>query len=100
MTDTLEEIFKEIEDAFLENFDECRLINRTTDLQVEFSNEYDYNWFEKNICYPESLDEKEYPIEFLSGFKPIGDISIGKYEYSFSFTVNNKNKLIEMLNQR
>jgi hypothetical protein len=100
MAETLEEIFNEIENAFSKNFNECRLTNRTTNLEIEFSNEYDYNWFEENICYPKNLDEKEYPIDFLSSLKPIGDILSDRYGYSFIFTVKDKDKLIEMLNQR
>lgn len=92
-------IFEEIKKAFIDNFEDCKLTNRTVDLEIEFKHENDAKWFEKNICYPKGLEEDEYPIEFLSSLSPIGDLKHRSlFGYTFTFKVKNKDKLIKMLN--
>jgi len=94
-------IFEEIKNAFLDNFEDCKVIDRTLDLDVEFKNQADAEWFKENICYPKGLKKKEYPISFLSSSAPIGDPEhFGTSVYSVSFEVNDKDKLINMLNMR
>ncbi|GAB4312695.1 MAG: hypothetical protein Kow0019_11740 [Methanobacteriaceae archaeon] len=100
MTETLEQVFNDIKNAFLENFNDCRLTDRATNLLVEFKNKVDYKWFKENVCCPKNLNTEEYPIDCMAHFEPIGDKSSSEYEYSAMFTVKNKYKLIEMLNQR
>lgn len=94
-------IFDEIKTAFLNNFEECDVLNTTTDIRVEFKHETDAEWFEKNICYPESLDEKEYPVHFISSFGPMANSKNSEGEvYSITFDVNDKDKLVTMLNNK
>lgn len=100
MTETLEQVFNDIKNAFLENFNDCRLTDRATNLLVEFKNESDYKWFKENICYPNNLNAEEYPIHCMAHSEPIGDKLSSEYEYSSMFTVSNKDKLIKMINQR
>lgn len=92
--------FEEIKKAFLDNFD-CKIVNRTVDLEVRFKYENDADWFDSNICYPKDLEKDEYPIEFLSSLSPIGDLKYASpYSYIFNFRVKDGAKLIKMLNTR
>jgi hypothetical protein len=94
-------IFDEIKTAFLDNFEDCEVKNRTTDIEVEFKHKIDAEWFKMNICSPKNLKEDESPIQFISSMAPIGDPEhIAKSVYSVSFEVNDKNKLIDMINKR
>lgn len=93
--------FKEINKAFLDNFKDCNVINRTIDIDVEFKHETDAEWFYKNICYPKGLEKDEYPVGMISSMSPIGDPKhIATSVYSISFVVNDKDKLINMLYSR
>jgi hypothetical protein len=94
-------IFEEIKEAILDNFENCEVKNRTTDIEVEFKNESDAKWFKENICYPKELKEEEYPIHFISSMSPLGDPEhIARSVYSISFEVSDKDRLISMLNNR
>ena len=94
-------VFEEIKKAFLDNFEACKVIDRTLDIDVEFKNNTDAEWFKENICYPKGLKKEEYPITFLSASTPIGDLEhFDTSVYSISFEVNDKDKLINMLNMR
>ena len=94
-------IFEEIKNAFLDNFEDCKVIDRTLDLDVEFKNQADAEWFKENICYPKCLEKELYPVSFLSSSAPIGDPEhIASLVYSVSFEVNDKDKLINMINSR
>ena len=94
-------IFEEIKKAFLDNFEACKVIDRTLDIDVEFKNNADAEWFKENICYPKGLKKEEYPITFLSSSSPIGDPQhIASSVYSVSFEVNDKDKLINLINSR
>ncbi len=97
-----DKIFDEIKKAFLDNFEDCRPLNKITDIEVEFKHSSDAEWFKENICYPKNLKEEEYPVHFMSSMAPIGNDPehLARSVYSVSFVVNDNEKLITMLNSK
>lgn len=59
-------VFEEIKKAFLDNFEDCRVFNATTDIEVQFKNKTDSDWFNENIVMPKGLKEDEYPIHVVN----------------------------------
>jgi hypothetical protein len=90
----VDERFEKIEKAFLDNFEDCRVFNATTDIEVEFKNKNDSDWFYENIGVPKDLKEDEYPIHISMSVTPKNMPS----GYIFKFKVLNTDKLIDMLN--
>ncbi len=93
--------FEEINEAFINKFEDCELENQTTAIRAIFKNETDAKWFQENICYPKSLDLNEYPVRFISAMSPIGDLKFtSKESHTVDFQVKDKNKLINLLNNK
>lgn len=94
-------VFAEIKKAFLDNFEDSNLINRTKTLRAEFKYESDAKWFYENICHPIDLERDEYPVHFVSSISPIGaEEFTSKFPFSIDFEVVDKEKLIKMLNNK
>jgi hypothetical protein len=93
--------FEEIKKAFLDNFEDGVLINQTKTLRAEFTHESEAKWFYENICHPIDLKKEEYPVQFVSSISPIGKEEFtSKTPFSIDFEVNDKDKLIKMLNNK
>lgn len=75
----MDKVFQEIKKAFLDNFEECEVINQTRTIQVEFKHENDAKWFEMNIAYPKDLAEDELPIHLVTAISPIGDVPSNQF---------------------
>jgi len=70
------EIYEEIKKAFLKRFDNCRVLNRSSEFKVEFNFEEDAEWFENNVCNYKGLNLEDYPINFLSTLYPVNNEDI------------------------
>ncbi len=95
----VDEIFEEIKEAFLENFEDVKVFNAVTDIEIEFKHKNDSDWFNENIAYPKNLEKDEYPIKITSSINPDGISE--NYLYKFKIkNMDNKDILIDMLNSR
>jgi hypothetical protein len=98
----LDETFEELRKVFADYFDDIKLKNHTmethtTDIEVIFKNKEEARWFKENIVNYNGDNDKEPPIAVYLSSEPIGDI---KGDYSFNFTLKNKQKLIELIKTR
>ena len=97
-----DKIFEELKEVFTDNFKEnVQLVNQSNAISAEFDYESDAKWFYLNICHPENLKKEEYPVSFVSSVTPIGDLTYSTTtHYTIKFKVNDKEKLIDMLNTK